>query len=347
MPNWCTNTLILIADRDSVSAIIDGVSGEDSALDFETILPIGERDDWYEARISTWGTKWNASQARLVPLPDDAHTSRASIAAIRFNTAWSPSLPASAALSAQHPNSWVLHAYEEASMGFAGVSVYRGGENIAHSDDETLFGVSVLTEPGHLVHFNERYCDDVFVTVTEPGQEYPHVQQLRQQPDPFRGPTWLVNLTGEVEVHKFPPATASDVARTLDNVHDTQARNDLVAEWLEQTWGAAPYGLNDFASNFSADTAPVAHTALFTYLAFAGHDANVAGVRDFADTSDRAQLTDATLSQWEGLYTDAACRGVPASTALELVRVLAPSNPTLTQVRDAIADLVHRQRDKS
>ena len=108
MPNWCSNTLTVTGDRDALELFAaavygqtpDDLTGEPLVLDFERHLPTppelledrgdpdeGRLPDWRTWRSEHWGTKWNASCAKLTRKP------RQRSLVYQFDTAWSPPLP--------------------------------------------------------------------------------------------------------------------------------------------------------------------------------------------------------------------------------------------------------------
>lgn len=96
---------------------------------------------WYEWAISHWGTKWNASEARILTrdMVDEADRSGRSrkatedakvSAVIGFQTAWSPPIPIIIALSDKFPKLKFVLDYWEGGMGFQGTYVAKNGETI-------------------------------------------------------------------------------------------------------------------------------------------------------------------------------------------------------------------------
>ena len=115
MPNDCYN--YLEAPDGDVSLIADYISTAkrewsslpDTFLDFEKIVPMPPevKDDWYGWRNENWGTRSNSYEGDV---QDEG---------ISFNTAWSPPVPAIAALAKQIGKPLRL-IYDEEGMDFCG-----------------------------------------------------------------------------------------------------------------------------------------------------------------------------------------------------------------------------------
>lgn len=128
MPNWCDNTLIVTGSNDRVKQFYDQniqegniEEGEETIFNFNNLCPCPNEDDWYNWRITNWGTKWNG----IIHNTEIADSELV----IDFNSAWSP------------PEQWVryvaenhypdLHfnlSYIETGAGFCGVLEGQGTE---------------------------------------------------------------------------------------------------------------------------------------------------------------------------------------------------------------------------
>lgn len=120
MPNHIVNIVTFGGDAETVENALRAISGEDSPIDFNRVLPMPKelegttspmpRDtdadtqaayadrerrfgapDWYKWSVQFWGTKWGAYEAKR-----DGNT-------IRFRTAWSCPMPVLAAISIRWP----------------------------------------------------------------------------------------------------------------------------------------------------------------------------------------------------------------------------------------------------
>jgi hypothetical protein len=153
MPNWCSNYLqIETKTPKQFTKLIQGITNDsEQPLDFDRVIPTPKElletsapnrtnakemkdkygyEDWYEFRVSKWGTKWNASDVDL------QLTSPTSLS-ISFNTAWSPPIPVIEAIAEKYPFASISLEYYEEGMGFAGEVCYEKGERVSESEQET------------------------------------------------------------------------------------------------------------------------------------------------------------------------------------------------------------------
>ena len=149
MPNWCENTLRVVpltdAARDMLPKIIVRFSttwiakGGESAFQFIHPMPSelegttapGDGPNWYQWRISNWGTKWEENEPQIVRSSEDCLL-------VSFSTAWAPPVGVYNRLCELGFD--VLATYAEQGMGFAGYW---------HNGDDTelsLTGVNVPDE---------------------------------------------------------------------------------------------------------------------------------------------------------------------------------------------------------
>lgn len=140
MPNWCENTLRLIAKTDEARALLPRIAkgfdpdADDKETAFQVIYPtpaeLTEREasfsespedqammekygarNWYEWRIANWGTKWRS---------DNYHTKLTGDTLIAaFSTAWSPPIGIYDRLVELGFD--VFATYAEGGMGYGGV----------------------------------------------------------------------------------------------------------------------------------------------------------------------------------------------------------------------------------
>lgn len=138
MPNWCYNEIEVEGEDAELLRLVDFVKGEESEFDFNKILPYpakfaemdkevdekginhskGFNSGGYEWCLGNWGTKWNAVE------PSVATDGKS----ISFDTAWSPSIPVTIALSELFPTLKFTHRYEEGGCDFSGYMVIQNGE---------------------------------------------------------------------------------------------------------------------------------------------------------------------------------------------------------------------------
>lgn len=84
------------------------------------------QNDWYNWNNNNWGTKWDVCGDATITDHSGTHI------AYRFDTAWSPPVPALERLSEQYPNLEITLDWEE-EQGFGGEIVFKDGDIV--SDD--------------------------------------------------------------------------------------------------------------------------------------------------------------------------------------------------------------------
>ncbi len=142
MPNWCFNALnISVESPKQLQKLMQAITNDsEQPFDFNRIIPIPEElantsspnkdnademkkkygfSDWYDWRVTNWGTKWNASDVEL-----DIETSQQ--IRIRFNTAWSPPTPVITKIAEKFPFAFITLDWEEEG-GYYGNSEYENG----------------------------------------------------------------------------------------------------------------------------------------------------------------------------------------------------------------------------
>jgi len=110
-------------------------------------------DDWYNWRVSNWGTKWDVSDSYVDEHDGDVLT-------IHYTTAWAPNERFIKFASEKYPNLKFRLTYEEPGCGFCGVLLCENGEVWEDSTEDLLWG----DEDGKLVEYDSeldryRYVD--------------------------------------------------------------------------------------------------------------------------------------------------------------------------------------------
>jgi hypothetical protein len=154
MPNWCSNSLTVVGDKDYLDKL--EAAGNEGKL-LETIKPIGEWE--YETALNEWGTKWDVAECGVDRIDDNnIH--------FYFDSAWSPPVMAYEHLLEQEGVENVTATYFEPGMDFCG-SWEDGWDNY-------IEGV------GELVHKNESYWPAGFKDLNE---EYDFTSWYDVEPD--------------------------------------------------------------------------------------------------------------------------------------------------------------------
>jgi hypothetical protein len=111
----------------------DGVSDEEYIKQSDHTLPIEEQmmfkgNTWYDWNVRNWGTKWDVGVGDDNEYPETELMEESdTYLAYRFNTAWSPPLPAIETLSSQYPNVEFNLSYEE-ETGWGGEYLFIEGD---------------------------------------------------------------------------------------------------------------------------------------------------------------------------------------------------------------------------
>jgi len=131
MPNWCSNTLMIRGDVETLSQLKPVLEAGEGLL--EAIKPIGEWDRG--TAVEAWGTKWDISTEGLHFTDNGDGT--AEIEGY-FDSAWSPPVEAFAQLSQDWDSCYIELKYFEPGMGFVGVFDSEGGDAYYEGVDELL-----------------------------------------------------------------------------------------------------------------------------------------------------------------------------------------------------------------
>lgn len=136
MPNWCHNSLVFKGRPPDLIDLVKRIHGDHCPIGFSKISPepaeLSDQDDngclspaSHDWRCENWGTKWD------IDSPGNTSVSASlfpGTLALSFDTAWSPSLPVTAAASRMFPLVEMDHLYSDESMAFAGRAVWSKGK---------------------------------------------------------------------------------------------------------------------------------------------------------------------------------------------------------------------------
>lgn len=126
MPNYCENTLRIVATTDAARSLLPQIverfsdeNREPSAFQLIHPMPAGLEDttapgdipNWYDWRIANWGTKWNECEPTIGRYEGEELL-------VYFQTAWAP--PFGIYQRLVELGFDVLATYAEQGMGFAG-----------------------------------------------------------------------------------------------------------------------------------------------------------------------------------------------------------------------------------
>lgn len=162
MPNWCENTLQVTGPAKEIKRFKKMAQGRGPGakktekvqpLSFHALVPQPKKyntgEGWYNWRLSNWGTKWEASESRII---QDAKE----ILEYAFETAWGPPMEWLAKVGPKFPKLSLRLWYAEGGCYFAGVYVV---ENDSASNEEKDYIEAQLEEYGHY-QVNCEHCDN-------------------------------------------------------------------------------------------------------------------------------------------------------------------------------------------
>lgn len=135
MPNWCTNRVSVSGEPEDVKKLVALVRGEGAEGQFflnsiipmpseleDTKAPTTEPDqpvidghtNWYDWRVSNWGTKWEVGEVDYYDSDDDGYVQW------EFCTAWGPPEGACEELRKLFPDVSISWFYDEPGCEIAG-----------------------------------------------------------------------------------------------------------------------------------------------------------------------------------------------------------------------------------
>jgi Ferredoxin-like domain in Api92-like protein len=145
MPNWCMNDLRISGNADEILSFIED-NKTDGEFCFKTLVPEPEyknSEEWYDWRLSNWGTKWDVDGDVDVNKLDDG------LYRLYFTTAWSPPIQWFETVIKSYPTlKFELHAGEP-GMNWNHVWQAQGGMSLLfHSstfeDSASFWGVEEM-----------------------------------------------------------------------------------------------------------------------------------------------------------------------------------------------------------
>ena len=133
MPNWCNNSITITGPKDKITALYeqacDDANDETGLLDamhpmpkelHDTTSP-SDGDNWYDWRVSNWGTKWEVSSEGLELSEDGTELTG------WFDSAWAPPIGACAYYGQRNEDVSITLDYHEPGMCFVGRYTIENG----------------------------------------------------------------------------------------------------------------------------------------------------------------------------------------------------------------------------
>ena len=159
MPNWCNNSITIRGDVETLSqlkpvleageGLLQAIKPMPAELEDTTKGSNGDDINWYDWRVSNWGTKWDVSTEGLEFT--DHGDGTAEITGW-FDTAWAPPIDALHTLSEDWDSCYVELYYQESGMCFVGYWDSEGADEHYEYDGATSDTVRNMI-PEHIVDF--------------------------------------------------------------------------------------------------------------------------------------------------------------------------------------------------
>ena len=160
MPNWCNNTIDIVGPTETIKQVWEDAActGLLEAMvpmpkDLEDTTSPSEGVNWYNWRVSNWGTKWDIDMEGLEFTDNGDGT--ASISGW-FDSAWSPPIEAYNAFLDDMDNCYIEAYYQELGMDFVGK--YEDGEETHFDDVSEIVKQPEEEWPEGFAELNEHYA---------------------------------------------------------------------------------------------------------------------------------------------------------------------------------------------
>jgi hypothetical protein len=154
MPDWCDNTLIVSGQAKEVEKfILENQGGQGEPLLFSKAVPEptyehytdsssktnpGGLPDWYQWRVSNWGTKWEPNSYRPIDIEEIIINNRKlKSARYNFETAWGPADIWFDQIISKYKSLKFCLTYSEEGNDFGGAVIAANGEITSHSVDSS------------------------------------------------------------------------------------------------------------------------------------------------------------------------------------------------------------------
>jgi hypothetical protein len=145
MPNWCTNSITIKGDYDTLVQLKPVIEAGEGLL--QTIAPMPQalegttapsnEPNWYDWCNTNWGTKWDPEvHLEFIDNQDGTATIQG-----WFDTAWAPPIAAFETLSQDWDSCYIELFYEEGGMCFVGYWDSEGGDDYydySEADSKTI-----------------------------------------------------------------------------------------------------------------------------------------------------------------------------------------------------------------
>lgn len=120
MPNWCSNRATIIGPAPVIAEIAEILNDPEGNLLAWMVPEPADNEDWYNWRVSNWGTKWPISDVYFENSADEDTIE------FTFCSAWAPPIDAFGTWAVSDGRVQFRLDYWEPGMGFVGTAVYDG-----------------------------------------------------------------------------------------------------------------------------------------------------------------------------------------------------------------------------
>ncbi len=126
MPNYCTNIIMINGEAEILDVLAEFIKSDYGDVDFNKLImsPVfGKIIDGLDSNswcMDHWGTKWNAKDIDVVRVNENELK-------IKFETAWSPSIPIVDKMAELFPKVSINYKYFESDCDFSGIKTYKDG----------------------------------------------------------------------------------------------------------------------------------------------------------------------------------------------------------------------------
>ena len=160
MPNWCSNSITISGSTDTIKQLWDDAHVGDDFYLLNAMVPMpteldattspSDSPNWYDWRVTNWGTKWDISDEGLEYVDNGDGTS---VIQGWFDSAWAPPVDAYNTFLDDMDNCSISATYEEGGMDFAGI--YEDGddqymEGLADWCEKVVRGTCALSDTPEL-----------------------------------------------------------------------------------------------------------------------------------------------------------------------------------------------------
>lgn len=163
MPNWCYNEITIDGFTVHLKNLVDKAMAnnpDDEQSLLRAFIPMpqeyesmeGYNSGGYEWAINNWGTKWAESRIKM----EGNRFGNTGQIVMSFDSPWNPPEEGYRKISEMFPYLTFIHYWDEPGMGFCGISVTIGGEQIMIEEvDQEYPGFDGDSETGEDDYYSE------------------------------------------------------------------------------------------------------------------------------------------------------------------------------------------------